>query len=141
RLRWSQRPAAECRRGGMSMDESTRQLLDACPLIDEATWLRHAAGFAAAFVAPPKRERRLDLLTRRPRRIRRDSHKLHSDLDRRTCRCVVSSRRLRSVCRCRCSDDTWPLLPSRIRLGWSQLEECPCKSQTVGPKLEPPTKG
>jgi hypothetical protein len=70
------------------MDESTRQLLEACPPIDEATWLRHAAGFTSAFVAPPKRERWLDLLTRRPRRVSRDSHKLHSDLDRRTCRCV-----------------------------------------------------
>ena len=70
------------------MDESTRQLLESCPTIDEVTWLRHMTGFTGAFVAPQRRGRWLDLLTRRPRRISRDSHKLHSDLDRRACRCV-----------------------------------------------------
>ncbi len=70
------------------MDESTRQLLEACPPIDEATWLQHATGFTKAFVTPAKRQRWLELLTRRPRRISRNSHKLHSDLDRRTCGCV-----------------------------------------------------
>ena len=73
------------------MGESPRQLLEACPPIDEARWLRHATGFAAAFVAPLKRGRWLDLLSRRPRRISRDSHKMHSDLDRRSCRCVGGS--------------------------------------------------
>jgi hypothetical protein len=32
-----------------------------------------------------KRERWADMLARRPRRINQDSHKLHSDLDQRTC--------------------------------------------------------
>jgi hypothetical protein len=60
--------------------------LESCPAADESVWTRHAAGFAAAFVVPAKRERWLELLTRRPRRVSRDSHKLHADLDRRTCR-------------------------------------------------------
>jgi hypothetical protein len=46
-------------------------------------------GFAAAFVVPAKRERWRELLTRRPRRIGGDSHKLHSDLDRRVAQPVT----------------------------------------------------
>jgi hypothetical protein len=65
------------------------QLLEACPVADEADWLRHAAGFAAAFVSPPKRERWAEMLARRPQRIGRDSHELHADLDRRTCHRVA----------------------------------------------------
>jgi hypothetical protein len=65
------------------------QLLEACPNADEAEWLQHAAGFVTSFVAPARRERWAELFARRPRRIRRDSHKLHSDLDRRTCRRVA----------------------------------------------------
>jgi hypothetical protein len=61
-------------------------VLESCPAADEALWLRHAEGFAAAFVVPAKRERWRELLTRRPRRIGENSHKLHADLDRRTCR-------------------------------------------------------
>ena len=64
------------------------QVLESCPVADEATWLRHATAFVAAFVVPAKRERWLDLLTRRPRQIFGNSHKLHSALDRRTCRKV-----------------------------------------------------
>lgn len=63
-------------------------ILEACPAADEADWLRHAAGFAAAFVSPARRERWAELLARRPRRIGRDSHKLHAHLDRRVCRPV-----------------------------------------------------
>jgi hypothetical protein len=61
-------------------------ILEACPAADEADWLRHAAGFVAAFVSPARRDRWAGLLARRPRRIGRDSHKLHADLDRRVCR-------------------------------------------------------
>jgi len=64
-------------------------VLEACPVADEALWLRHAEEFAAAFVAPAKRERWRELLTRLPRRIGANSHKLHSDLDRRVCRLVA----------------------------------------------------
>jgi hypothetical protein len=60
--------------------------LESCPTADEDLWRKHVEGFVAAFVVPAKRERWLELLTRRPRRIGRDSHKMHSDLDRRTCR-------------------------------------------------------
>jgi hypothetical protein len=63
-------------------------ILQACPVADEADWLRHALGFAAAFVSPAKRERWAGLLARRPRRIIHESHKLHADLDRRACRRV-----------------------------------------------------
>jgi hypothetical protein len=63
-------------------------ILQACPVAEEANWLRHAAGFAATFVGPAKRERWAELLARRPRRIGRNSHKLHADLDRRVCRPV-----------------------------------------------------
>jgi hypothetical protein len=62
-------------------------LLLSCPVVDDAAWLRHLTGFVTAFVAPAKRERWRELLTRRPRRVGKDSHKLHSDRDRRTCRC------------------------------------------------------
>src|SRR4051812_3326335 len=73
--------------GGRDVCQPNRwQILESCPAADEATWLRHATGFAAAFVAPAKRERWLELLTRRPRRVGRDSHKLRADLDRRACR-------------------------------------------------------
>jgi hypothetical protein len=64
------------------------EVLEACPVADEATWLQHAARFAAVFITPAKRERWAEMLARRPRRIGRDSHKLHADLDRRTCRPV-----------------------------------------------------
>jgi hypothetical protein len=47
------------------------------------------AGFVAAFVVPAKRERWAELLARRPRKIRKSSHKLHSDLDRRVCQPVT----------------------------------------------------
>lgn len=60
-------------------------LLEACPVAEEATWLRHVEGFVAAFITSAKKERWLELLTRRPRRIGRQSHKMHSDLDRRVC--------------------------------------------------------
>jgi hypothetical protein len=63
-------------------------ILAACPIADESIWLRHAAGFVAAFVAPDRRERWAELLARRPRRIGRDAHKLHAALDRRVCRPV-----------------------------------------------------
>ena len=64
------------------------ELLEACPVADEAVWCRHAEGFAASFVAPEKRQRWAEMLVRRPRRIGADSHKLHSALDPRTCRQV-----------------------------------------------------
>jgi hypothetical protein len=60
-------------------------ILEACPVAEEADWHRHATGFAAAFVSPERRARWAELLTRRPRRNSRDSHKLHSHLDRRFC--------------------------------------------------------
>ncbi len=65
------------------------ETLASCPLAAEELWLQHAARFAAVFVAPAKRERWSRLLARRPRRIFGDSHKLHTDLDRRTCRLVA----------------------------------------------------
>ena len=65
-----------------------RDMLESYPAADEADWLRHATAFVAAFVTPAKRERWLWLLTTRPRRVGRDSHKMHADLDRRTCRSV-----------------------------------------------------
>ena len=65
-----------------------REMLETLPVVDEADWLRHATGFVAAFVNPAKRERWQWLLSSRPRRVGRDSHKLHADLDRRTCRPV-----------------------------------------------------
>jgi hypothetical protein len=64
------------------------KLLEACPIAEEVDWLQHAAGFAAAFVVPHKRERWTEMLTRRPRRITSDSHKLHGDLERRVCSLV-----------------------------------------------------
>jgi hypothetical protein len=48
-------------------------------------WLEHTSRFVTAFVTPAKRGRWQWLLASRPRRVGRDSHKLHSDLDRRTC--------------------------------------------------------
>ena len=72
------------------MEPNPYQILEACPVADDADWLLHAAGFAQSFVVPEKRERWTELLTRRPRRIGRDSHKLHSDLDRARCRIVTS---------------------------------------------------
>jgi pyruvate/2-oxoglutarate dehydrogenase complex dihydrolipoamide dehydrogenase (E3) component len=76
--------------GGVIVNVSEKwQILESCPLADEADWIRHVAGFATAFVVPAKRERWAEMLARRPRRIGQDSHKLHSDLDRRTCRRVV----------------------------------------------------
>jgi hypothetical protein len=64
------------------------ELLLKCPVAEEAVWLEHVAAFTAAFITSAKRERWLELLTKRPRRIVRQSHKMHSDLDRRTCRNV-----------------------------------------------------
>jgi hypothetical protein len=65
-------------------------VLDSCPDADETDWVRHASAFVTAFVTPVKRDRWNWLLTSRPRRVGRDSHKLHSDLDCRTCRPVRS---------------------------------------------------
>ena len=72
------------------MDTPSRksQVLESCPVADEAVWLRHIMGFVTAFVTPSKKERWLDLLSRRPRKILGHSHKLHSALDRRTCHVV-----------------------------------------------------
>jgi hypothetical protein len=70
------------------MPDSRWEVLEGCPVADEALWLQHAEGFASAFVAPPHRERWQELLARRPRRIHGNSHKLHSALDRRACRLV-----------------------------------------------------
>jgi hypothetical protein len=60
-------------------------LLQTCLVADEATWLRHVEGFVAAFIASAKKERWLDQLTRRPRKLARQSYKIHSALDRRVC--------------------------------------------------------
>lgn len=68
------------------MNVNRRDLLSTLPVVDEADYLRHMSAFVASFVEARKRERWLYLLTNRPKRIGRDSHKLHSDLDRRTCR-------------------------------------------------------
>ena len=64
------------------------EMLESCPVAGEALWLRHATAFVTAFVTPAKRHRWHYLVTQRPSRIRRSSSKLHSDLDRRTCRSV-----------------------------------------------------
>jgi hypothetical protein len=60
-------------------------LLEAAPIADEETYLRHMTGFVESFVLPARRERWLYLLTERPKRIARDSHKLRNDLDYRRC--------------------------------------------------------
>jgi hypothetical protein len=76
--------------GGLAVDDPGGwAILEACPTADEAEWLQHATAFVAAFVTPPKRERWAELLTRRPRQISRNSHKLHSALDRRSCHRVA----------------------------------------------------
>ena len=64
------------------------QLLANSPVVPESVWLEHASKFVTAFVVPEKRERWAEVLSNRPRRLTRDSHKLHSALDRRTCYCV-----------------------------------------------------
>lgn len=72
------------------MDSLDRwEVLESCPVADEADWLQHAAGFVAAFVVPAKRERWAELLARRPRRILANAHKLYDALDPRTCRRVA----------------------------------------------------
>ena len=71
------------------MDTPDRwEVLEACPVADEAAWLQHVTGFVAAFVSPAKRERWVELLARRPRRVHENSHRLLGDLDRRVCRRV-----------------------------------------------------
>jgi hypothetical protein len=68
------------------MDTRERwERLEACPAADEGLWAEHVAGFVAAFITPAKRERWRELLTDRPRRVGRYSHKMHTDLDRRAC--------------------------------------------------------
>jgi hypothetical protein len=72
------------------VDKSDKwDVLTACQIADEPAWLQHVVGFVTAFVIPAKRQRWSEMLTRRPRRIGRDSHKLHSALDRRCCRVVT----------------------------------------------------
>jgi hypothetical protein len=63
-------------------------VLPTLPVVEEADYLAHMTAFVAAFVQSQKRERWHWLLTTRPDRIGRQSHKLHADLDRRTCRLV-----------------------------------------------------
>lgn len=70
------------------MEQTPFELLEACPIADEAEWLRHAEGFASAFVVPAKQERWAEMLAQRPRRIGRNSHKLHADLNRKRCQLV-----------------------------------------------------
>ena len=77
-----------CRRTTPMQKPGPWDALDACPVADEAAWLEHVTGFTDAFIVAAKRERWLELLTRRPRRIGRQSHKMHTDLDRRRCRNV-----------------------------------------------------
>jgi len=61
------------------------ELLEAAPVADGETYLRHMTGFVESFVLPARRERWLYLLTERPKRLARDSHKLRNDLDYRWC--------------------------------------------------------
>lgn len=68
----------------MKVDRSA--FLSTFPVVEEPDYLRHMSAFVASFVVARKRERWLYLLTQRPKKIGRDSPKLHSDLDRRTCR-------------------------------------------------------
>ncbi|MGL4423354.1 MAG: hypothetical protein ACRCZF_22035 [Gemmataceae bacterium] len=78
------------------MDLSPKwQLLEQCPLVEEAEWRMHVAAFVQAFIIPAKRGRWAELLLNRPRRINEYSHKMHSDLDRRVCR--------------RLADNEWPM--------------------------------
>lgn len=67
------------------------EVLETCTPAAEENWQRHAFGFVSSFIVPAKRDRWLDLLTRRPKQIRRNSHKLHSALDRRFCRCEAEA--------------------------------------------------
>src|SRR5262245_42979985 len=60
-------------------------MLEAAPIPDEPTYLRHMDGFVRSFVLPARRDRWLYLMTERPRRIARDSHKLRNDLDYKLC--------------------------------------------------------
>jgi hypothetical protein len=71
-------------------EPSWSDVLDACPDAEETDWGHHASAFVSAFVIPAKRDRWDWLLTKGPRKVGRDSHKLHSDLDRRTCRRVTA---------------------------------------------------
>ena len=59
--------------------------MESSPVAEEAMWIEHASRFVTAFVVPARRDRWRWLLLERPRRIGRDSHKLHSDLDPRFC--------------------------------------------------------
>jgi hypothetical protein len=68
------------------------ELLEAAPVADEETYLLHMSGFVESFVLPARRERWLHILTRRPKRASRDSHKLRNDLDYSKCSrqdCVI----------------------------------------------------
>src|SRR5262245_31142914 len=72
------------------MEPNPQDFLETCPAAEDADWLRHATAFARAFVVPAKQDRWTELLTRRPRRIGRNSDKLHSDLDRTRCQLVTA---------------------------------------------------
>jgi hypothetical protein len=61
------------------------ELLEATPVADEVTYLRHMTAFVEAFVLAARRERWLYLLREKPKRAPRDAHKLRNDLDVRWC--------------------------------------------------------
>jgi hypothetical protein len=60
-------------------------VLEAAPIADEEMYLRHMIGFVESFVIPARRHRWLHVLSERPKRASRHSHKLHGDLDFRRC--------------------------------------------------------
>ena len=79
------------------MNDNRRELLSTFPIVEEADYLWHMSAFVASFVESRKRERWLYLLANRPKRIGRDSHKLHSDLDRRKCRRFENHHEMRGI--------------------------------------------
>jgi len=61
-------------------------MLAAAPIADDSTYVLHMTRFVESFVLPSRRDRWLFVLTQRPKRADRDSHKLRNDLDYQWCR-------------------------------------------------------
>ena len=63
-------------------------IFEAAPIPEDESYQEHMAAFVNSFVLKSRRERWLYQLSKRPKRIYSDSHKLYGDLDRTKCSLV-----------------------------------------------------
>ncbi len=67
------------------VDQDKWAILEAAPTPENKMYQEHMAGFVNSFVVKSRRDRWLYQLSKRPKNILRDSHKIYDVLDRTKC--------------------------------------------------------